>query len=222
MAAQVHLGPEALEQVTALPVSDPLEALEVWAVGAELRERAIGRARAIGADHPERYAVHRRFLPAEQARRGDEAVSQVLTLVTVLDMDWPVDCGVRVTSPFGWRVHPVTGGRRFHEGVDLAVSVGTPVHAVGAGRVVRAREDGVNGKYVVVDHGFGVTTAYCHGSTLRVSAGQQVTRGQVVMDSGSTGRSTGPHLHFGLRIDGRATDPILFRRAAAGSGGDGG
>jgi hypothetical protein len=120
----------------------------------------------------------------------------------------------RVSSPFGWRQHPTLKKRRFHEGIDLATPVGTPVQAAGSGTVTRARADSVNGKYVKLSHGHGVTSAYCHGDAFRVSKGQSVQRGDHVMDSGNTGRSSGPHLHFGLRIDGHSVDPALLRASA--------
>ncbi len=214
-AAQVHLGPEAAAQVLALGIADPEAALETWAVGAEQRQRAIRRARAAGESSPERLASHRRYLPAEAAAQAQQAVSEVLALGTALDLTWPVDRGVRISSPFGWRVHPVLGTRRMHEGVDLAIPTGTPVSAAGQGKVLRARADSVSGEHVVLDHGHGVSTNYCHGERLHVSTGQAVESGQQVMDSGSSGRSTGPHLHFGLRIDGRAVDPSFFRDPGA-------
>ncbi len=211
LAVQAHLGEEAWLTVSDLADRQPEAALEEWAVGAELRSRAIRRARAAGMQQPERLDNHRRYLPAEQAARADRSVTEVLALATALDLGWPVDPGVRVSSPFGWREHPVLSKRRFHEGVDLAVPVGTPIHAVGAGSVSRARADAVNGRYLVVDHGHGVTSAYCHNSALHVQKSQQVDKGELVADSGNSGRSTGPHLHFGLRIHGRAVDPAVFR-----------
>lgn len=217
-AVAAHLGEEALAQVETLAGPDgidPEEALETWAVGAEVRDRAVRRARAAGEARPERYEAHRRYLPGEAVAEADRAVGETLALATVLDLAWPVDPEVRVTSGFGYRTHPVLGTRKLHEGVDLAVPVGTAVYAVGDGRVSRARFDQVNGNYVKLDHGHGVSSAYCHGETLRVARGDRVGRGQHVMDSGNTGRSTGPHLHFGLRIKGRAVDPAPFHARGA-------
>jgi murein DD-endopeptidase len=216
LAVETHLGPEVAQEIGALGIPRPAEALEIWAIGAEQRSRAIRRARAAGEDLPERFEAHRRFLPAEDAATADRAVGEVLALATALDLIWPVPPDTRVSSPFGWREHPTLHKRRFHEGIDLAVPVGTPVVAAGAGTVQRAREDGVNGKYVKLSHGHGVSTAYCHGDALSVSPGQAVRQGEAIMDSGNTGRSSGPHLHFGLRIDGHAVDPALLLAAAQG------
>ena len=214
LAVQAHLGEDAAKAIAAMGMDQPEDALEIWAIGAEQRGRAIRRAAAAGEPHPELFAAHRRFLPAEAAAKADEAVGEVLALSTALDLSWPVDPSWRVSSPFGWREHPTLKSRRFHEGVDLATPVGTRVQAAGDGSVERARADGVNGKYVKLAHGHGVTTAYCHGDAFHVSKGQRVRRGEVVMQSGNTGRSSGPHLHFGLRIDGHAVDPALLRSAS--------
>lgn len=218
-AITTHLGEQALPQALALGLEgDPEAALERLAIGEPVRDRAIRRARAAGETQPERLAAHRRFLSAAEARQAERVVEQTLALATVLDLAWPVDPQARVTSPFGYRQHPTLHTRKLHEGVDIAVPTGTPVHAAAAGRVARAAEDAVNGRYIALDHGHGVRTAYCHGETLHVARGQQVERGALVMDSGSSGRSTGPHLHFGLRIGGRPVDPGPFRgRGAPGS-----
>jgi murein DD-endopeptidase MepM/ murein hydrolase activator NlpD len=115
---------------------------------------------------------------------------------------WPVH-GV-ITSGFGWR------WGRMHEGVDLAVSNGTPVVAAKAGVVIVAGWMGGYGNLVVVDHGGGVATAYGHNTTVTVGVGQQVEQGQLIAYSGSTGHSTGPHVHFEVRINGSAVDPMGY------------
>jgi len=139
--------------------------------------------------------------------------AQALALATAFGLAWPVHESARVTSPFGERHHPVLGRRKLHTGVDLGVPVGTAVVAVADGVVRRASEDAVNGRVLVVDHGRGVTTAYCHNSELLVTVGQRVTRGQRVARSGDTGRSTGPHLHYQLELAARPMDPLKFRTA---------
>lgn len=215
VAIQSHLGDEALAEIQALGLATPEAAIETWAVGAELRSRAVGRARAAGADQPEALAAHISYLPESAAREATRAVSDTLSLATVLDLAWPVDPDLRVSSGFGYRHHPTLKRKKLHEGVDIPLPIGTPVHAVGAGEVRRARQDGVNGKHVILNHGHRVTSAYCHGDDLRVKKGDRVARGAHILDSGNTGRSTGPHLHFGVRIAGRAIDPAPFRGRAA-------
>jgi murein DD-endopeptidase MepM/ murein hydrolase activator NlpD len=115
---------------------------------------------------------------------------------------WPVH-GV-LTSGFGWR------WGRMHEGVDIAVSSGTPVVAAKAGVVIVAGWMGGYGNLVVVDHGGGVATAYGHNTSVTVGVGQQVAQGQLIAYSGNTGHSTGPHVHFEVRINGGAVDPMGY------------
>jgi murein DD-endopeptidase len=144
---------------------------------------------------------------------GTRAAAQALALSTALGLAWPVSESARVTSPFGMRLHPVLGIQRLHTGVDLSVPVGTPVRAVARGRVRRASEDAVNGRVLILDHGHGVSTAYCHNSELRVRAGQWVERGELIAHSGNTGRSTGPHLHYQLELSSHPVDPLRFHVA---------
>jgi murein DD-endopeptidase MepM/ murein hydrolase activator NlpD len=114
-----------------------------------------------------------------------------------------------ITSPFGWRIHPILHTRRFHEGVDFGCSGGTPIHAADRGRVVIAGWYGAYGQAVVIDHGSGVSTLYGHTErgSLRVSVGDIVQRGQVIACVDSTGWSTGDHLHFGKYVNGRPVPP---------------
>jgi murein DD-endopeptidase len=93
----------------------------------------------------------------------------------------------------------------------LSVPEGSDVHATAAGTVIRVSEDALNGKLVIVDHGRGVTTAYCHNSAFRVTLGQVVKEGDVIAYSGNTGRSTGPHVHYQLELAHRPVDPFLFK-----------
>ncbi|MEN6357668.1 MAG: peptidoglycan DD-metalloendopeptidase family protein [Armatimonadota bacterium] len=117
-------------------------------------------------------------------------------------------CGGRITCPFGYRVHPITGVYKLHTGVDIGVRSGTAVHAAAAGEVILAGWMGAYGNAVVIDHGGGVSTLYGHNSRLLVKRGQQVSRGQVIARSGSTGYSTGPHVHFEKRINGKPVNPL--------------
>ncbi len=122
---------------------------------------------------------------------------------------WPVS-GHRITSHFGWRIHPITHTRRFHDGVDIGVPPGTPIKAADKGLVVHSGWYGVYGKTVLIDHGSGISTMYAHCSRIKVSNGQVVSRGQVIGYVGSTGWSTGPHLHFGVRKYGKPINPLPF------------
>ena len=112
-----------------------------------------------------------------------------------------------VTSAFGWRQDPFTGGSKFHRGTDIAMPVGQEVPVAQAGRVVFAGEQGSYGLTVLVEHAGGFSTRYAHLSQATVAAGDQVVAGQTIAKSGVSGRSTGPHLHFEVLEDGRSVDP---------------
>lgn len=126
-------------------------------------------------------------------------------------VSWPVSGAI--TSPFGMREHPVLGGIRAHTGIDIAASQGTTIAAAAEGRIIVAGwTDGGYGNMVVIDHGGSMSTLYGHMSAVFVGAGQDVQRGQAIGAVGSTGRSTGPHLHFEVRINGVPVDPMSYLR----------
>ena len=118
---------------------------------------------------------------------------------------WPVTG--TITSPFGWRSNPFGGAPEFHQGLDIAAPMGTTVTAAAGGTVIMAQWYGGYGNYILIDHGGGYSTGYGHLSAIYVAAGQSVQRGQAIGAVGSTGQSTGPHLHFEVRIAGKPVDP---------------
>ena len=126
----------------------------------------------------------------------------------------PVE-GVHLSSGYGMRTHPVLGGARQHKGVDLAGAVGTPIHAAADGIVSRADWFSSYGLYVSLEHGGSLQTRYGHMSRLNVAAGQRVHKGDVIGYIGTTGRSTGPHLHYEVRIAGEAVNPVPYLQAGA-------
>lgn len=113
----------------------------------------------------------------------------------------------RFSSLFGSRIHPVTGKRKNHHGIDMAAPSGTPIYATADGRVEMAKWYGGYGNYVQIEHGGDVETRYGHMSRMNVSEGQPVKKGDLIGWVGSTGRSTGPHLHYEVRIAGEPVDP---------------
>lgn len=123
-------------------------------------------------------------------------------------LSWPVN-GV-ITSDFGWRNHPIFGRQILHSGVDIGVDEGTPVHAADGGVVVYSGWMDGYGYAVVVDHGNGMSTLYGHNSDLAVSEGQTVSKGSVIAYAGSTGNSTGPHVHFEVRVNGDPVNPLGY------------
>ena len=118
---------------------------------------------------------------------------------------WPVTG--TITSPFGWRSNPFGGAPEFHQGLDIAAPMGTTVTAAASGTVIMAQWYGGYGNYILIDHGGGYSTGYGHLSAIYVSNGQSIQRGQAIGAVGSTGQSTGPHLHFEVRIAGKPVDP---------------
>jgi len=126
-----------------------------------------------------------------------------------------------ITSPFGWRRHPIFGSRRFHTGVDISTSYGTSIKASNGGKVIYSGWYGGYGKVVIIDHGNmdcgsnkgkRFSTLYAHMSSISVGNGSNVTKGQIIGREGTTGYSTGPHLHFEVRIEGKPNNPANFVR----------
>jgi murein DD-endopeptidase MepM/ murein hydrolase activator NlpD len=132
---------------------------------------------------------------AAQARSTDRTPSAA-------GLIWAVNAPI--TSPFGWR------WGRMHEGIDLGAAYGSPIAAAAAGTVIYAGWLGGYGNLVVIDHGGGLATAYGHQSRIAVGVGQQVSQGETIGYVGSTGHSTGPHLHFEVRVDGQPVDPLGY------------
>jgi len=127
----------------------------------------------------------------------------------------PVKDTFRWTSGFGYRNDPKGYGTRMHEGTDLAGSYGTPIYATADGTVIHAGWDGGYGRLVKIQHAFGIETRYAHMSQIRVEVGQKVSRGDRIGDMGNSGRSTGTHLHYEVRIGGAPVNPMTFIKAAS-------
>ena len=120
---------------------------------------------------------------------------------------WPAPSSKRVTSEFGYRLHPILKVNKLHTGMDIGVVTGSKVVAANSGKVIKAAWNNSYGYMVMVDHGGGIVTLYAHNSQLKVKTGDVVTRGQLIALSGSTGASTGPHLHFEVRVNGEYKNP---------------
>ena len=122
---------------------------------------------------------------------------------------WPATSYL-VTSEYGYRVHPLQGVQKFHSGVDIGAGAGTPIYAAAAGTVATATYNDSYGNYVLINHGGGNSTLYAHMSSMAVSSGAYVTQGQVIGYVGSTGWSTGPHLHYEVRLNGSTVNPLSY------------
>ena len=153
----------------------------------------------------------------EEARRQEEALKSSLNYSSSSSQYlgsgqfcWPAPSYTRISSPYGWRFHPIYKTNKFHSGVDLAAPGGSNILAAENGKVISAGWNGGYGNCLVVDHGGGITTLYAHASKLVASKGEYVTKGQVIAKVGTTGNSTGNHLHFEVLINGKTTDPMSY------------
>lgn len=126
------------------------------------------------------------------------------------EMLWPVPGYTKLSSTFKMRVHPITGVYKLHTGIDIPAPIGTNFLAANEGIVVKASYNSAYGNMVMVDHGGGVSTLYAHGDQIMVTLGQTVKKGDVVLKTGNTGNSTGPHAHFEVRINGTPVDPLPY------------
>ena len=148
---------------------------------------------------------------------GDQLLPRITPNVSVQPSEPfanPLKSSFRFSSPFGYRRDPKTGGRRMHSGTDFAAGMGTPIHSTAEGVVTHAGWSSGYGRLVKIQHEFGVETRYAHMSKLRVKVGQRVSRGQRIGDMGTSGRSTGVHLHYEVRVGGKAVNPMIFIKAA--------
>jgi murein DD-endopeptidase MepM/ murein hydrolase activator NlpD len=147
-------------------------------------------------------------IQGEDLRALEHLMTRAGKFLASLPSRWPVRGAVN--SEFGSRASPFSAETEFHAGMDIAVPAGTPVHAPAPGTVLLAREQGEYGLCVVIDHGQDVRTRYGHLSQIKVSAGDTVERGQIIGRSGSTGKSTGPHLHYELLVKDRRVNPRAY------------
>ncbi len=123
---------------------------------------------------------------------------------------WPAPASYAITSPYGYRIHPIFKTSKLHRGIDIGVGSGNNVLAAADGVVIKSTYNSSYGNYVSINHGGGLVTLYAHNSSLCVSVGQSVKRGQLIAISGNTGNSTGPHLHFEVMVNGQTTDPMGY------------
>ncbi len=191
------------------------------AASAELADQTRAVADAL-TDRKDTEAAIEDELGPDAVRARPDGVTATLTaaqagqpdpIVVVGGIDLPIP-NATLSSPFGLRNDPLSGGAGFHPGIDFAASSGTAIHAAAGGVVVTAGDCGGYGYCVVIDHGNSLATLYGHQSGLNVGVGQHVEAGEVIGYVGSTGLSTGPHLHFEVRLHGLPIDPVLALAAS--------
>lgn len=148
----------------------------------------------------------------EEARKAAEAAGKKYNTVSIgnINFIWPCPSSSRVTSPFGGRSSPTEGASTNHQGMDIGAASGSNIIAAAAGEVIISTYSYSAGNYIMINHGGGVYTVYMHCSQLLVSKGEKVSQGQVIAKVGSTGYSTGPHLHFGVRVNGSYVNPANY------------
>lgn len=152
----------------------------------------------------------------EESERIEELLEELMNKANGTEYDggkmlWPAEKGTRISSYYGYRTHPITGKWKMHTGIDIPASGGTNILAAASGTVIKATYNkGGYGYYLIVDHGGGVCTLYAHARKLLVEVGDKVERGDVIALIGTTGASTGNHLHFEVRINGKTTDPLDY------------
>ena len=147
-------------------------------------------------------------LTMESVGEIKDYLSQQRDIYVATPKGWPVSG--RVSSPYGYREHPTTGARDFHSGMDIASGPGTPVKATADGIVSFAGWSGGSGNLVALEHGLGFSTYYAHNRSVVVKVGQKVKRGDILSYVGSTGNSTGPHVHYEIWKAGKALNPLTF------------
>lgn len=162
---------------------------------------------------------------AEMSRLLDEMEQNVPAALEIAEQtqvklagtptEWPT-LSKRITSNFGYRSDPFSGRAAFHAGIDIAGKTGDPIYAAGAGKVVTVASDNSHGKYIVIEHPEGLESWYLHLSKMTISVGDQVSKGQEIGKLGSTGRSTGPHLHFEILKKGKTIDPLPYLKSKDG------
>ncbi|MCL2840233.1 MAG: peptidoglycan DD-metalloendopeptidase family protein [Defluviitaleaceae bacterium] len=211
-----------LEEATQVELQAALEEREVWLYAlSEDAERLAAVIAVLDYDRrllDDQYGIYRARYQNEAAalaaQRSREAHNANLERLNNFNgqFAWPIPTHSRISSPFGMRRHPILGVNRMHQGIDVGAPTGTRLVAAADGYVRFAGWSSGFGLTVIIDHGNGYSTLYAHNSVNRVVTGQAVTRGQHIADVGSTGMSTGPHIHFEIRRNNVPVDPMQYFR----------
>ena len=210
---QVKSDVEAKQTEMAGLISDKQSEIEGYESDIQNKEEAIKEYEAMIAEQDSTIKALEASVAAAKAKREQMTVSDNSTdSADQLHYGggafvWPAPSYTRISDDYGYRTHPILGIQQFHSGVDMAAPSGSSILAAADGTVVAATYNATMGNYVMIDHGNGLYTIYMHASALYVSAGQSVSAGSTIAAVGSTGRSTGAHLHFSVRQNGSYVSP---------------
>ena len=213
LGGPLYVGDEGWEESEPGPDDldgEPMEELDPFGFSEELDPGALRPAEAWAARLDERLDEFLGLAEEIEPRLNllTLEAGDMFSLQAAFPSVWPVDG--RLTSGFGWRRSPISRRQKMHSGVDISAPRGTPVHAAASGTVVMARYNSGYGRMVTLDHGYGILTRYAHNSRLMVREGDWVEAGELIATVGSTGQSTGPHLHFEMVVEGRFVDPMDY------------
>ena len=200
--------------------------LEALKVQLEEQQAAVEERKAVLEEDRQEVAAKKKEVQAnadslakqyDAVKKEADAISETIKVLQSANtqyiggaMCWPSQASTRITSPFGWRYLSLLGGRNYHTGVDIGAAGGTNILAANSGKVLKAGWNNSYGYMVMVDHGGGIVTLYAHASKLLVKTGDVVARGQAIALIGSTGMSTGNHLHFEVRVNGAYQNPLNY------------
>jgi murein DD-endopeptidase MepM/ murein hydrolase activator NlpD len=217
LSGQIQGLQSAINELGAQAALDPTLSSAMDRLPAVVKNRAMGGAGASAPplntlpalQSPENtFGLLREILQGIESRltaaRGD--VDRRNALAAATPSIWPAHGWL--SSSVGRRVDPISGGADFHQGLDISADAGSPVYATADGTVVHAAREGAYGNLITIDHGYGLETRYGHLSKYEVKSGAKVKRGDIVGRVGSTGRATGPHLHYEVRVNGRLLNPL--------------
>ena len=217
LSGQIHGLQSAINELGAQAALDPSLASSMDRLPAVVKNRAMGGAGTAAPSvstlpalqSPENtFGLLREILQGIENRltAAKSDVNRRNALAAATPSIWPAHGWL--SSSVGRRTDPITGGADYHQGLDISADAGTPVYATADGTVLLAQREGAYGNLITIDHGYGLETRYGHLSKYEVKSGSQVKRGQVIGRVGSTGRATGPHLHYEVRVNGRLLNPL--------------
>lgn len=203
---EAKAGVESEESSLNSLIDEKKETIEKVSDDIEEKEAAIAEYEAYIKEQNETIAILEKVVAEEKAKLAEESRIKYDGGM----FKWPAPSYTKITSEFGNRMHPTLGVEKFHNGIDMAAPGGSPILAAYDGNVVAADYSNSMGNYIMIDHGDGLYTIYMHASALYVSKGSFVTKGQNIAAVGTTGRSTGNHLHFSVRLNGSYVNPRSY------------